>query len=61
MASVNKPAIRVKVDIRPGSPSQAQLAAWRRFWAKIIADTNHDRVESHTSDAMKEVNSEKHK
>ena len=60
MGSENKSTVRVKVDIQPGLPSTGQLAAWRRFWAKLIVDANHDRVESHTNDAMKEVNSENH-
>ena len=29
---------KVKVSIQPGPASPAQKAAWRRFWAKLLAE-----------------------
>lgn len=61
MESANKPIITVRVEIHPGPVSPAQQTAWRRFWAKLIADTTHDRFKSKPNDVVKEGNSEKNK
>ena len=61
MKPVNEPSVTVKVDIHPGPASPLQMAAWKRFWAKVITDANHDRAENHATDAVTEVNGEKPK
>ena len=59
MGSVNKPSITVTVDIHPGLASPVQMAAWRRFWRKVIADVNNDGVKGKTCVAWKDIKSEK--
>jgi hypothetical protein len=59
MGPIKKPVVTVKVEVHPGPASPAQLAAWRRFWAKMVASANHDLVKNQTSNVMKEGNCEK--
>lgn len=61
MGSINKPALTVKVEIHPSPASPAQQEAWRWFWVKLIADTNHDLIKSQTNNARKEVKDGKDK
>jgi len=55
----NKPNVRIVIDIRGGPATPAQLAVWKRFWTKLIADANHDLVGSQTNNIPKEINNEK--
>jgi len=35
------------------------MAAWRRFWRKVIADVNNEGVKGKTCVARKDIKSEK--
>jgi hypothetical protein len=42
----DKEKVTVNIDIRPGTLSPAQKAAWRRFWSKLIAGALEDMKKS---------------
>lgn len=47
---VNKQAIRVIVDIKPGPTTPAQKQVWKRFWQKLISEGKGDEREGRQKD-----------
>ncbi len=59
MGSANKPSITIKVDIHPGPASPVQMAAWRRFWRKVLSSVSNDGIKGETGVAGKDIKNEK--
>lgn len=53
MSAAKKPVGKITVSIVPGPASPAQMAAWRRFWTKKIAEVHDELGQSQTGETQK--------